>query len=165
MHTRKTASDAALKTVVDNRGGPRHLRARPGLTPASARTSTITVRVPLSMQQRGARKIVVSPAGHTHWTPQPADIDDALVKAIARAHRWSRMLEGDQFVSMTELAKAEGVTASYLARILRLTLLSPKIVEALLDGQSGRLPQLQQILEPFSILWNQQETEWFDRAG
>ena len=159
MAPRRSPSDIDLKTVVDNRGGPRKLSGGPVRPSASAHTSTITVRVPISTQQRGARKIVVTPAGQPHWTSERADIDDALIKAIARAHRWSRMLERGAFDSVTELAKAEGVTESYLARILRLSLLSPKVVEAALDGRRD-LPQLQELVTPFSMSWEQQESVW-----
>jgi hypothetical protein len=87
-------------------------------------------------------------------------MDDTLIKALARAHRWNRMLEGGEYVSMTELAKAEGVTESYLARILRLTLLAPKLVEAMLEGKRARLPQLQQLVRPFATSWERQERTW-----
>lgn len=101
--------------------------------------------------------MVVTPPGQRHWTSQRAGIDDALTKAIARAHRWSRMLEAGEYMSLTELAAKEGVTESYLARILRLNLLSPTVVEAILDGTPSAAPQLQKLLRPFPIAWNEQE--------
>ena len=72
------------------------------------------------------------------------------------------MLERGEYASMTELAKAEAVTESYLARILRLTLLSPKVVEAALEGRPG-LPELQELVRPFSVVWQNQESEWLSR--
>lgn len=148
-----------VKTVLDNRGGARHRRAG-GLKESNSSAEapkTFTVRVPISTQQRGTRKLVITPHGETAWTPR-ARTDDTLIKALARARRWKRMLEGGEFTSITELAKAEGITESYLARILRLNLLSPRIVEAMLDGPSARLPQLQKLLGPFSVLWEHQES-------
>ena len=55
-----------------------------------------------------------------------------LVKALARAHRWQ--LESGDYASIAELAVAEKINPSYLARVLRLTLLSPRVVEAILGG-------------------------------
>jgi len=152
----------SVKTVFDNRGGARHGRSG-GIRGSNSSTKapmTFTVRVPIATHQRGARKLVITPGGEAAWTPRETRIDDTLIKALARAHRWQRMLEGGEFASMTELAKAEGLTESYLARILRLNLLSPRIVEAMLDGQSAKLPQLQKLVRPFSLLWQQQEARW-----
>ena len=70
------------------------------------------------------------------------------------------MLENREYASMTELAAAEKVTESYLCRILRLTLLSPKIVEAVLDGIPAAAPQLQQLVKPFPTDWKRQEASW-----
>jgi hypothetical protein len=62
-------------------------------------------------------------------------VDGTLVKALARAHRWQGMLEGGEYGSIEELARAEKINPSYLARVLRLTLLAPEIVESILDGR------------------------------
>ena len=61
--------------------------------------------------------------------------DPALVKALARAFRWRRMLEDGRYASVRELAKAEGVDRAYIGRVLNLTLLAPDLVEAILDGR------------------------------
>jgi hypothetical protein len=89
-------------------------------------------------RHRGGQKLVITPNGAT-GRPRPR-IDSALVKAIARAHRWQRMLESGKCASITELAAAEKIDRSYLCRVLRLTLLAPEIVEAIreTDSRSGR---------------------------
>src|SRR4051812_27961918 len=87
----------------------------------------------------------------------PSRIDSTLVKAIARAHRWQRMLEGGDYGSIAELAAAERINPSYLARILRLTLLEPHIVESILDGrQEGQTLSLHRLLKPFPPEWKAQ---------
>jgi hypothetical protein len=68
-----------------------------------------------------------------------ARVDSTLIKAIARAHRWNNMLESGSYASLAELAAAERINASYLARVLRLTLLAPDLVEAVLAGQHASL--------------------------
>ena len=54
-------------------------------------------------------------------------IDITLIKAVARAFRWLRMLETGRFATITEWAAAEKINASSVARILRLTLLAPEV--------------------------------------
>jgi hypothetical protein len=104
--------------------------------------STITVFLPMTWRRRGGRKIIVAPQGCDDWAPPPK-IDDALVKALARAHRWRRMLESGAYGTLAEMADAERISQSYVSRILRLTLLAPDIVERILDGRpTAGLPQL-----------------------
>src|SRR5918994_485722 len=89
--------------------------------------------------------------------PRPARVDGTLVKALARAHRWQGMLEGGEYGSIEELARAERINPSYLARGLRLTLLAPEIVESILDGRHD--PEritLKRLMRPFSAVWGAQ---------
>ena len=58
-----------------------------------------------------------------------------MIKAMARGFRWRRLLENGSYSTIKELAVAEKINASYLCRVLRLTLLAPEIVEAILDGR------------------------------
>ena len=115
---------------------------------------TITLHVPFRLQQRGGRKRVMAPDGKS-LTPQP-EIDNALVKALARAHRWQRMLDTGQYASLTELAEAENINRSYLSRVLRLTLLAPDIVEAIFGGRQGSEITLERLMQPFPVEWGEQ---------
>ena len=87
---------------------------------------------------------------------QPRRTDSTLVKALARAFRWKRMLETGEFVTLSELAEREGIAPSYMTRVLRLTLLAPEIVEAILDGTQGPEVTLAHVLEPFPVEWAKQ---------
>jgi hypothetical protein len=113
---------------------------------------TLTVRVPLSLRKRGGRKQVVAPEGAT-WRPPSHRVDSTIIKAIARAHRWKRLLESAQFASVTELAAAEKINQSYLCRVLRLTLLAPGIVEEILDGKQPATLQIDALLKPMPLDW------------
>jgi hypothetical protein len=115
--------------------------------------STIIVFLPIAWRRRGGRKIIVAPAGCDDWAPPPK-IDNTLIKALARAHRWRRMLEDGDYGTLAEMADAERISRSYVSRILRLTLLAPDIVERILDGRpTAGLPQL---LKPFPVEWEKQ---------
>jgi hypothetical protein len=116
---------------------------------------TLNVRVPLTIKKRGGRKLVIAPDG-APWTPPRARIDNTMVKAIARAHRWKRLLERGQYASVAELAAAEKINQSYVCRVLRLTLLAPDIVEAILDGKQPAELQMDALLRPFPVVWGNQ---------
>ena len=89
----------------------------------------------LPFQSSATQNLVVTPDGETH-RPRPRVVG-ALVKAIAPAHHWQRLLESGECASITELAAAEKIDRSCLCRVLRLTLLAPEIVEAMMDGQQA----------------------------
>ena len=128
-------------------------QARKPLISQDGRTAMVSIAV--SFLQRGGRKQILSPAGEVPWSPPPR-VDSALVKAVVRAHRWRQMIESGRYASSAELAKAEKVNDSYLSRILRLTLIAPDIIEAILSGcQPGTL-QLDELLKPLPAVWDQQ---------
>ena len=91
------------------------------MTRGTAVPETVTLHVPFRVVKRGGRKEMQLPEGGT----QPRRIDNTLVKALARAFRWKRMLESGEFATIAELAEREGIAPSYMTRVLRLTLLAP----------------------------------------
>jgi hypothetical protein len=115
--------------------------------------TTITVHVPMTFTVRGGRKTILSDAAPA--PPQPR-IDNALLKALARAHRWRRMIESGEYTSISELAKTEGVNQSYACRMLRLSLLAPSIVTAILDGRQDSDVMLKQLMKPLPVRWDEQ---------
>ena len=119
---------------------------------ATAVPETVTIHVPFRIMKRGGRKEMQMPEG----SARPRKIDSALVKALARAFRWKRMLESGEFATIAELAEHQGIAPSYMTRVLRLTLLAPDIVEAILDGKQGPEVTLARVLEPSSLKWNEQ---------
>ena len=103
---------------------------------------------------------MVTPAGATPWSPPPSRIDSTIVKALVRAHRWRSMLESKLFSTVRDLAKAEKINEAYLGRVLRLTLLSPAIIEALLSGQQQTDLELADLLRPFPVEWDKQQASF-----
>ena len=113
---------------------------------------TVTLHIPFRVVKRGGRKEMQLPES----AAQPRRTDNTLVKALARAFRWKRMLESSEYATVAELAEREGIAPSYMTRVLRLTLLAPDIVEAILDGKQGPLVTLVRVMEPFPVEWNDQ---------
>ena len=114
---------------------------------------TVTLHVPFHIVKRGGRKEMQLPKG----AAQSRKPDSALIKALARTFRWKRMLESGDFATIAELAEREGIAPSYMTRVLRLTLLAPDIVEAILDGRQGPEVTLARLLEPFPVEWSRQD--------
>ena len=122
------------------------------MTRAKPMPETVTVHIPFRLVKRGGRKEIQLPDGES----AQRKMDNTLVKALARAFRWKRMLESGEFTTMAELAEHEGIAPSYMRRVLRLTLLSPDLVGAILEGRQDPEITLSQLLEPFSGDWQNQ---------
>ena len=117
--------------------------------------TSITVRVPLVIRHRPGRKTVVTPMADG-VAPVTTRADPALVKALARAFRYQRMLDEGRYGSVTELAAAEEIDRGYLGRLLQLTLLAPHIVETILDGRLPTTIALPALLAPGPADWAKQ---------
>ena len=122
----------------------------------------VTVRIPISIRKRGGRKLVLAPDGTSDTTPSRR-IDNAMVKAIARAFRWREMMENGAHSTIAEIALAEKINESYVGRVLRLTLLAPDIVEAILSGRQPRKLQLESLLRRFPVAWQGQRAEMLNQ--
>ena len=119
---------------------------------------TMTIHVPFRVVKRGGRKEMVLPEGAAQ-APKP---DNTLVKALARAFRWKRMLESGEFASISELAEKEGIAFTYMARLMRLSLLSPELVDAVMDGHQPAHITLANLMDPFPADWKEQHALWSD---
>ena len=115
---------------------------------------SITIHIPMTFRKRGGRKMVVTPEG-APWAPRPR-VDNAMVKALARAFRWQRMLDEGVCGTIEDLAKRERVNRAYLSRVLRLTLLAPDFVDAILDGRQPHGMRLENLLTGFPLDWDLQ---------
>jgi hypothetical protein len=120
----------------------------------------VTVREPFSIRRRGGRKLVLAPDGTAGtWAAPRRHVDNAMVKAIARAFRWRQMLEDGTYNTIAEIAVAEKINESYVGRVLRLTLLAPDMVEQSSMGGQPTTLQLDRLLRAFPIVWSEQRTE------
>jgi len=123
----------------------------------TADAHTVTVYVPLRLRKCGGRRLVIGEfRSAAPGISQRDGSHRTILKALGRAYRWKRMLESGEFSSITDLAAAEKINHSYVRRILRLTLLSPEIIEAILDADLPKGRQLEQLLKTVSHLWTEQ---------
>lgn len=117
--------------------------------------TSITVRVPLKIRRRPGRKMVVTPVPAVGEVTLPTHADPTLLKALARAFRYQRLLDEGCYASISEMAAAERIERGYLGSLLRLTLLAPDFIEALLDGREGEVG-LPKLFERFPMTWADQ---------
>ncbi|CAH0127952.1 hypothetical protein [Roseomonas sp. CECT 9278] len=125
--------------------------------------TSVTVRVPLAIRHRPGRKTVVTPITDG-MAPVTTRADPTLVKALARAFRYQRMLDEGRYASISEMADAERIERGYLGSLLRLTLLAPDLVTNALDGRHMPSVALAALLEPFPLCWRGQ-SELFGHGG
>jgi hypothetical protein len=116
--------------------------------------TTLIVRIPMQFQRRGGRKRIVAPDGSELAPTSKPRPNGTLVKALARAWRWQRMLDEGVYASVSEVGDAENISKSYVSRILRLALLAPDIVERILDGRPTA--RVAQFMKPFPVEWERQ---------
>ena len=117
---------------------------------------TLTIHVPMTFKTRGGRKLVISPDGVPSWAKPRTRIDNTMVKALARAFRWRKLLETGAYATVDEIAAAENITPSYVSRVLRLTLLAPDIVEMIIDGRQPVDLTMAKLMRTFPVEWKEQ---------
>jgi hypothetical protein len=122
---------------------------------------TITVHIPMTCKRHGGRKVIIAPDGGDAWAPAKPRPGETLIRALARAHRWKRSIENGTYRSAAEIAEAEGVTRSFVNRLLRLTLLAPDIVEAIIEGRQPKGVQLEELTDAIPSEWEKQVQRLF----
>ena len=119
-----------------------------------------TVVVPFTIRKRGGRKMILTPDGPIAQPKQRARPDSALLKALARGFRWKKMLQEGDYQTLEEIADAENINPSYVSRLLRMTLLAPEIVEAILAGRQPPGLTMAKAMQPFPTNWTSQCLEY-----
>ncbi|MGA3988749.1 hypothetical protein ACI2TK_21375 [Ralstonia nicotianae] len=116
--------------------------------PAPAGGVQLETFVPWTLVKRGSKKEVVTPLdapqefvaeARRERRARDATQDTPLMRALGLAHYWQRLLDEQRFASVVEIAEVEGIDASRVYRLLRLTLLAPDIVEQLISGPGATL--------------------------
>lgn len=125
--------------------------------------TSVTVTVPMTIRRRGGRKQIIGPDGVPVRVGRDGPGlettlgDPALVKAVARAFRWQRLLEEGRYGSLRELAAAEGVDRAYVGWVPNLTLLAPDLIEAILHGRRPEKVNPLSVEGGFPASWKAQQ--------
>lgn len=118
---------------------------------------TVTVRIPMRLERRGGRKLIIAPDGSAPIPAKP-ERDETMIRALVKAHRWRRRIESGKAKSITDLAAQEGVTDAYVCRLLPLTCLAPAVVEAILDGRQTKGLRLAHLVGSVPLAWEEQRS-------
>jgi hypothetical protein len=118
----------------------------------------LVVRIPTRFQRRGGRKRIVAPDGSQLAPSSKLQPDGTLVKALARAWRWQKLLDKGVYASVSEIGDAENISKSYVSRILRLALLAPNVVEEILAGTADQMLVLERLERPMPASWSDQRS-------
>ena len=110
----------------------------------------------MRFQRRGGRKRIVAPDGSELTPTSKPQPDGTLVKALARAWRWQKLLDEGVYSSVSEIGETENISKSYVSRILRLALLAPDVVDAILAGRRNQGMILEQLEQPLPASWSDQ---------
>ena len=125
----------------------------------------LTTEIPMTFRRRAGKAVIVLPNGERAVERREALIDNAMVKLIARGHRWHRQLFDGTHASIADIAKSENISPSFVSRILRLAYLSPTLVEAILDGKYPAHLTMKDLMEPFPMEWERQREHFFSRGS
>lgn len=123
----------------------------------------LTVRIPIRLKRHAARKRIIVPDDAEGWAPVSNRPNSSLIRALARAHRWRRLLEDGTYTTVAELCQAENITNAYVSRILQLAHLAPDIVEYILDSKAPQELTLGR-LNTIPSLWDEQRKALVDGA-
>ena len=115
------------------------------------------LEIPVDFKKRHKRRIITAPDGSDLINGHDTNIDDALVKAIVRAHKWQGMVDQNEIKSMAKLADEKGLPKSYVSNIMRLTDLAPDITAAIINGRQPQSLQLNDLMKKtIPLNWNEQ---------
>lgn len=131
-----------------------------------ASDGSVTLNIPIALRRRSGRRVVVPQGSGFESKCRTRTGATPLQLALARGHRWLRMLEAGEVSSMSEIARREGTDHSYVARHINLTLLAPDIVAAILDQQLPEGVRLHALSINPPALWEKQRQslgDWTER--
>ncbi|HRI91405.1 MAG TPA: hypothetical protein PLS93_07110 [Accumulibacter sp.] len=111
----------------------------------------LTTLIPVHIRRSGGRKVVI-PASEAPEAQAP-EYHESILNALARAYHWQRLLDEGRMASGVEIARQEGLNQSSVNELLRLTLLSPRIVRGLLAGRQPKTLTLRW-LKNHALPWN-----------
>ena len=135
---RVSIGDDEVTVDVSISGLRGHLGVADAIERRHASQASHRITVPAQLKRCGrTNKLIV---GDMDYLPDRIEPDPSLTKAAQRAHEWFARLTSSDAPSLEQIAAAEGVNRTYVARVVRLAFLAPDITDAILDGTQP--PQL-----------------------
>ncbi|ABK43639.1 conserved hypothetical protein [Magnetococcus marinus MC-1] len=121
---------------------------------------TIIFKIPMRFHRQGGKRMVILPEHEQARQEMTNPSEDPMLNALKKAQKWQKMLDKSETMTIAQLAEREGVERSMMARVLRLTILAPDIIEAILDGRVPETFSLESLRESIPLLWSEQREKW-----
>ena len=124
--------------------------------------NTLQIFVPMQIKKRGGGAMLILPKDASNNKSEiTVNYDEKLIKTFAKAYKWKNMIENEEVTLLSDIAKQENISISHATKIYRLNFISPKIVEAIIDGTAPRDLRLIDVLaKKAPELWQEQEEMW-----
>ena len=119
----------------------------------------LVIRIPMKFKKRGGRREIIVPEGLSGSRLSKSPTQEPLVTALARAFHWQELIDSGRYASVTELAEALDVDRSYVGRIMRLALLAPDIVDAIVRGDEPSGLSLERLTQKLPVVWEEQRRQ------
>ncbi len=123
---------------------------------AVASDGSVTLNVPITLRLRSGRRVVAVDGSGCESGERTRTFATPLELALARGHRWLRMIETSEVSSLREIAQRVGADHGYIAKHINLTLLAPDIVAAILKDALPHGVRLSALLINPPVLWAEQ---------
>ena len=122
-------------------------------------SGNLHIHIPMFIRRMRGRKMVFTPnTMDVENEGMPETVQTAIVQSLARALSWADILESGEIKSISELARDLDVDSSYVARTLKLTTLTPDIIEAIINGEEPSGLSLSKLVKTFPLEWSEQRT-------
>ena len=116
----------------------------------------VLIKIPMDLKRRCGRKEIIVPEGLPGAPRSKPPTQEPLVTALARAFHWQELIDSGKYPSISDLAEALGLDRSYVSRIMRLALLAPHIVEAIVEGREPTGLSLERLVKGMPMVWEEQ---------
>ena len=110
----------------------------------------VKLTIPMSFRHWNGRKRIIVP-------DDSEKLVDPLVLNLARAFRWQELIDSGTYSNAIELARAVGKDTAYVARTVRLTLLAPEIIHAILHGTLKKSISMETLRKSWPETWEEQK--------
>ena len=119
--------------------------------------NSINIFIPMKIKKRGGAAMVILPHNLAlQKNSEKPNYDHKLINAFAKAHKWQKNIDSGS-IGLNKIMEREKVGITYASRILRLNLIAPDIIKAIVEGRQPRSLRLEDFMrKPISDLWQEQ---------
>jgi hypothetical protein len=116
--------------------------------------ATIRVFIPLTFKRRKGRPKILPPENVEALTARKQD--PHVLRAMGRAWGWRRKSERGEVATLSEIAKAESVTFSFVSRYVRLAYLAPEVLHSRVVDRRVCVLSLDSVIGTVALGWAEQ---------